>query len=597
MNTLPTSDARTPTPFLARGLLTWSVGLLMVLGGGALAQEAQGQSSAGDTTANAPSALDARLFYQLLLGELSLRQGDPGSAFSIVLDAARRTQNGELFQRAIQIALQGRSGDSALTAARAWSEADPRSVEARRFELQILLATNRMADTPAVLDALLQRLPAGDRLDAIHAIPQTYARVPDKQAVLRALEPLLERLALQTDQRAAAWTALARLHWAANQKTQALSWVERAVRTQPENPQAALFALELLENGEPSESSVRLHLQHPMGRSNVALRIGYARLLLDKQRTADARRELLSIHQDHPQAAEAWLLSAALDVQDKRWNEAREGAERFLALARDSGDERLVRAMNQGYLMLARVAENTGDFAAANAWLDRIDNSEEVMAAQIRRASVLARQGQLDQARALLRQLPERQPDDARNKVLAEAQLLRDLKRHAQAFELYQQATTRWPDDTDLLYEAAMAAERVDRIDDMERLLRRVIALNPDQAHAYNALGYTLADRKLRLPEARQLVEKAVSLAPNDAYIRDSLGWVAFREGNLTLARELLESAYRQQPDAEIAAHLGEVLWVMGQQAEARRIWREGLLLASDNETLLGTLKRLNVQP
>ena len=220
-----------------------------------------------------------------------------------------------------------------------------------------------------------------------------------------------------------------------------------------------------------------------------------------------------------------------------------------------------------------------------------------MLAAQIRRASVLARQGQLEQARALLRQLPERQPDDARNKRLAEAQLLRDLKKHTEAFVVYQDVVARWPDDTDLMYEAAMAAERANRLDDMERLLRRVIALKPDQAHAYNALGYSLADRSLRLPEARQLIEKAVALAPNDAYIRDSLGWVAFREGKLEQARELLTSAYRQQADAEIAAHLGEVLWVMGQQDEAKRIWREGLLRASDNETLLSTLKRLNVQP
>ena len=587
MNTSTAPDKPHHTPVWARCLALCA----LAIGLGQPAVWAQAP------TTPARSALDARLFYQLLLGEISLRQGDAGSAYSIVLDAARRTRDGDLFQRAIQMALQARSGDSALAAARAWSEANPASVEARRFELQILLATNRMVDTPAVLDALVQQLPASERAQALHAIAQTYARVPDKAAVVRTLQSTLERWTSQPDLASAAWTALARLHWAADQKSAALPAVERAMRAQPSDAQAALFALELMENGEATEPWVQLHLQTPAGRNNAALRTAYARVLLDSQRGADARRELQALTREQPTAAEAWLIMAGLDVQDKRWPQAQAATERFLALARDSGDERLKRATNQAYLLLARVAENTGDFAAANAWLDRIENSEEVLAAQIRRASVLARQGQLEQARALLRQLPERQPDDARNKRLAEAQLLRDLKKHTEAFVVYQDVVARWPDDTDLMYEAAMAAERANRLDDMERLLRRVIDLKPDQAHAYNALGYSLADRSLRLPEARQLIEKAVALAPNDAFIRDSLGWVAFREGKLEQARELLTSAYRQQADAEIAAHLGEVLWVMGQQDEAKRIWREGLLLASDNETLLSTLKRLNVQP
>ncbi len=131
----------------------------------------------------------------------------------------------------------------------------------------------------------------------------------------------------------------------------------------------------------------------------------------------------------------------------------------------------------------------------------------------------------------------------------------------------------------------------------MERLLRQLIAAKPDHYHAYNALGYSLADRNLRLVEARQLIEKAVSLSPNDAYIQDSLGWVEFRLGNTARALEILTAAYAKRPDAEIAAHLGEVLWVQGQREQALKIWREGLLSAGDNETLQDTLKRLQVKP
>ena len=561
---------------------------------------AQDNSKPSTNGASVPSqsALDARLFYQLLLGEISMQQGDPGTAYSLMLDSARRTKNSDLFQRAIQMALQARSGDSALAAARAWAEVQPTSVDARRFELQILLATGQLVPSMVALETLLELMPAKERQEAVHAVPQTYARVPDKAQTLKALQPLLERLTRQPALASAAHTALARLHWATDAQAQAVKEMEQALTQSIDDTQAAVFALELLENGQNSaEMWLKRHLDTPAGRSNVALRTAHVRTLLDMQRRIDARTELQALTTQHPTAAEAWLLLASLDLQEKKLAAAQTNAERFLGLARDSGNERLVRAMNQAYLMLAQIAESNNDFAAANAWLDRIENNEEVLAAQIRRASLLARQGQLPQARALLRNLPERTPQDLRNKRIAEAQLLRDLKRHADAFGVFQDIVARWPEDTDLLYEAAMSAERANLLDDMERLLRRVMTLKPDHAHAYNALGYSLAERNMRLPEARQLIEKAVALAPKDAYIRDSLGWVAFREGNLAKAKEVLQSAYQQQPDAEIAAHLGEVLWTMGEKDQALKIWREGLLLANDNETLQATLRRLRVTP
>jgi len=166
-----------------------------------------------------------------------------------------------------------------------------------------------------------------------------------------------------------------------------------------------------------------------------------------------------------------------------------------------------------------------------------------------------------------------------------------------QAFEVYGEAVRRFPDDGELLYDQAMMAEKANRPVEMEALLRRLMAARPDHQHAYNALGYYLADRGERLQEAKQLIEKAVSLAPDDAYIQDSLGWVEFRLGNTDKSLAILRAAYAKRPDAEIAAHLGEVLWVSGQRDQALKIWREGLILAADNETLVNTLKRLKVQP
>jgi Flp pilus assembly protein TadD len=234
-----------------------------------------------------------------------------------------------------------------------------------------------------------------------------------------------------------------------------------------------------------------------------------------------------------------------------------------------------------------------GDFKAAEGWLARIDSPQRALEVQTRRATLLARQGQLRQARELVRRVPESTPAEGRAKLVAEAQVLREVKRWGDAYEVLAQAVVRHPDDTEVLYEQAMMAEKLNKLDDMERLLRRVIELKPDHQHAYNALGYSLADRGQRLHEARELIRKALELAPGDPFITDSLGWVEFRLGRHDEALKLLQKAYATRPDTEIAAHLGEVLWVTGQRDDARRIWREARNRDASNDVLRETLARL----
>jgi tetratricopeptide (TPR) repeat protein len=252
--------------------------------------------------------------------------------------------------------------------------------------------------------------------------------------------------------------------------------------------------------------------------------------------------------------------------------------------------------MVQAYLSLAQIAEQRRDYAQAKSWLDRVVSADDLPSVQIRRASLLARQGKLEQARKLLRNLPANTPAEERFRMTAEIQLLRDQKHYTAAYEMLGEALKRDPADLDLAYDQAMVAEKMGRIEDMERLLRTVIAGRPDYHHAYNALGYSLAERNQRLPEARQLILKALEFAPGDPLISDSLGWVEFRMGNLPEAARILQSAYKAKPDAEIAAHLGEVMWTMGRRDQATVIWKEGLQLGADNETLLETLKRLRVR-
>ncbi|RYY66861.1 MAG: tetratricopeptide repeat protein, partial [Comamonadaceae bacterium] len=358
----------------------------------------------------------------------------------------------------------------------------------------------------------------------------------------------------------------------------------------------ALLALELMEPKRPeAEVLVRQYLA---GQPLPELRMGYARALLDAQRYAEALEQLKTVTAQRPEFAEAWLVRGSLLAQDNQLPAAEEALRRYVQLAQDQagGDERN-RGLAQAYLGLAQVAEKRGDFTAAGAWLDRIENAQDLMAAQNRRASILARQGRMDEARQLLRALPERTPADARMKLMAEINLLREHKQYKPALDLLAQAAAKDPADTDLLYDQAMLAEKVGDFAGMEQLLRRLIAAKPDYHHAYNALGYSLAERNLRLPEAKQLIQKALEFAPGDPFISDSLAWVEFRMGNKAEALRILQAAYKDRPDPEIAAHLGEVLWSMGQVDQAKAIWREGLLHSSDNETLVETLKRLQVKP
>jgi len=245
--------------------------------------------------------------------------------------------------------------------------------------------------------------------------------------------------------------------------------------------------------------------------------------------------------------------------------------------------------------MLAQAAEMQKDFKAAEAWLAKVDSPQRALDVQIRRASLLAKQGRLQDGIDLIRKAPESGNDDARAKVLAEVQLLRDAKQWQRSYTVLGTANERFAKDPDLLYEQAMMAEKLSRIDDMERLLRRVIELRPDHHHAHNALGFSLADRGLRLPEAKALIQRALELAPGEPFITDSLGWVEYRMGNRDEAIKQLSQAYRSRPDPEIAAHLGEVLWVNGQRDEARRILREGRSRDEANDVLRETVARLKV--
>ncbi len=236
-------------------------------------------------------------------------------------------------------------------------------------------------------------------------------------------------------------------------------------------------------------------------------------------------------------------------------------------------------------------------FEEALGWLHKVHGAEQAGAAREREAFVLVRLNRTDEGMKLLQQLPGDTPEERTQRILLQGQLLREARRYQESYDLLDRALQASPDDSGLLYEAAMSAERLDRIDVMESRLRRLLQLHPDYAHAYNALGYSLADRNIRLQEAYQLIDHALALSPDDGFIVDSMGWVQFRLGNLAAARASLTRAFHLKADPDVAAHLGEVLWALGDRSAARTLLLDAQKRDGDSDTLRETLQRLNIQP
>lgn len=557
-------------------------------------------SQSQQAPATETSGLDAELFYRLLVGEITAREGDAGAGYALMLDSARKTNDAQLYQRAVEIALQSRSGDAALQAAQAWRQAQPDNRDPNRYVLQILIALNRIQDTLEPLKKGVELAPIADRSRAISAIPTAYARVSDKKLAATVVENALGTYVINPTTAVAAWTTVGRMRLAAGDADGALDAAQKGQATDALAEGPALVALELMNPKMPAAEAVVKKYFASNPKAIPEIRMGYARGLLDAMRYGEASTELQIVIKDKPEFAPAWLVLGSLQLQDNQLAQAQTSLERYVALSlaasQKTEDDEPDRGLAQAYLSLAQIAEKRKDFAGAEAWINKIDNSADMMQAQTRRASILASRGQLAEGRQLIRSLPERNPGDARAKLLAEVGLLRDLKQYKLAYDVLGEAVKADARDTDLLYDQAMMAEKLGQLTEMERLLRQVIEIKPDAYNAYNALGYSFAERNMRLPEAKQLIKKALEFVPNDPFIRDSLGWVEFRLGNNADAAKIFADAFKTKPDAEIAAHYGEVLWAMGQRDKALGIWREGQLLNPQNETLVETLKRLKVR-
>lgn len=520
--------------------------------------------------------LTGQILYQFLLAEIAAQRGQFALSASAFLDLANSTRDPRIARRAAEVAFHSRQQDVALDAVRLWLSIEPESQQARQMHSTLLLSSGRIEELGASLARELAQASPNPG-EALMRLARAFNRYPDKQAIHRLFiqltQPYLEL--------AEARFVRAQAELGIGDTVRARSEIDQALALRPDWDAAALFKAELLPKGAAQLDFLKDWLAANPGAQDV--RLAYARSLVSEKRYEDARVEFRRLLAANPDSPEMLYAVGILALQVNDAGEAEQQLKRYVEIGR--GD------VNPARFYLGQIAEQAKRLDEAIGWYDQVATGEHAMQARVRAAQVLLRQNKLDEARARLAAARGTAPDDPRL-VVAEAQLLRDAGRHADAYAFLEKILEARPDDADVLYETALAAEKLDYMDVMERHLRRVIALKPESAQGYNALGYSLADRNMRLEEAEQLIDRAVALAPDDAAILDSKGWLLFRQGKLPAALEYLRMAFAKMPDGEIAAHLGEVLWALGKRDEAAAVWREAAKAHPGNEVLTATIKR-----
>jgi len=523
--------------------------------------------------------LNEPTLYELLLGEIAQQRGDYALAAKTYLELARRTRDPRVARRAVEVASKANLPELAIEAARTWYDIEPESPQALQVLAAMLVAARRVEEAEPYLEKLLST--GGVAPDSgFLQLNRLLAGNPDKSSNLR----VVRNLAARHPKVPAAHFAVAQAAMAAGDDTAALAAIRGALELRPEWETAVLLEAEVLQKRSPAEASKRLGAfveKYPKSRD---ARFGYARLLVLEKRYPEARTQFEAVLAASPGNTDVIYTVGLLAFQLKDYAVAEDTLKKLLGTN--------YRDPNNVLYLLGQIAEEQKHWPDAVQWYERIKNGEQAVPARMRTANAIAKQGKLEDARAYLRRAAVENPDQEVQLLVAEAQLLRDANLNRDAFDLLDEALRKEPEQPELLYDFALTAEKLERYDLAESNLRKLIAVQPDRAHAYNALGYSFADRNTRLPEARKLIEKALELAPEDFFIIDSLGWVQYREGDLKGAAATLRRAFGGRPDAEIGAHLGEVLWRLGERDEAKRIWQEALKAGPDNETLQKTIKR-----
>ena len=567
-----------------RAILTLSAAFASAV----LVPSARAEQSGGESLPNI--AVSEQLIQKYLSAELSFQRGDKFAAYSTMMSLARSLRDPRLARRALEFAIAGSLGGEAVKAARLWREIAPQSEEATQAVVGLLISSGRIDEVKTVLAQQLAASSPEALPNTIALLQRQLARIQDRSRAYGLLRELLEPYGDVLDAR----LTLAQAAMVAGDRATALTEARAALAKHPSSDLVALVLAQIIEDRAESVQSLVAFLQkNPKSRE---VRLAYARTLIEQNKVAEAKAQFALLLTHHPDDRTTLYALGLMAAQAGEMREAESYLSKYIQTLGDQPDRE--RDSTQALLVLAQIAEDKNDTAAALKWLEKIepDNQGSYISATLRRAMLLAKAKDPEAARALLQQAEVRNDDDRAKLTVGEAQLLRDAGRLDDALRMVADALELNKNNIDLLYEHAMLAERAKQFDLMERELRKLIKVAPDNQHAYNALGYSFADRNLRLQEAFDLISKANQIAPNDPYILDSLGWVEFRLGRLEQALKTLQRAYEIKADAEIAAHLGEVMWKMGRQDEAKKLWRSANDKDPKNETLKATLQRLQIK-
>jgi tetratricopeptide (TPR) repeat protein len=550
---------------------------------------ARGGMQAGSGETLPAAQLSEDVLFRYLSGEIAEQRGDWEYAFVNMLQAAQETRDPRLARRAAEIAIGARQKDEALAAIKLWREVAPHSDDALQLQLGMALMEGDLANARPILEERLQSTKPPLLGAAILQTQRLLARSSDKAAAQKLLEDVLAPYPNLLESH----LALAQAAYGAGDSARAVREAHAALAIAPKSELAVLTLAQVLKDRNDALKALADYLKANSKSRDV--RLAYARFLVEEKRFDAARAEFNILLKEEPGDLTALYALGLLSAQHNDLKSAEKYLSAYVAGLSAQPDEE--RDPTQALLILSQIAEQRGDNAAALKWLEQVPPGapQSYLLAQVKRAQLMAKGGDLDGARRVLHDAKTEDKDEELQLIVAESQLLRDANRAPEGLEVLEDGLKRYPDNTDLLYDQAMMAEKLNRLELMEASLRRIIELDPKNQNAYNALGYSLAERNLRLDEAQALIAKARELAPDDPFIMDSMGWVQFRLGRLKEAESLLRQAYRMRPDPEIAAHLGEVLWELGQREDARKLWREANNKDPKNDTLKNTLGRLQV--
>ncbi len=519
------------------------------------------------------------MLYQFLLGEIASQRGELRLSAEAYTDLAVRTRDARVAKRATEVAMFARNPTLALKNARLWQSLEPASPKALQMLSSLLVNSGRIAEAKPYLQTWIKTGKGGEVFMQLHGL---MARQKDKQAIFDLVADLSAAYPSVPEAR----FSVAQAAWHAGKGERALSELDETMRLKPDWASVPLFKAQVLQQMRGDDAALAFFndfLATAPGEREV--RLAYAKQLARSARFAESRAQFEILVRDMPDNPENHLAIGLIAMQTNDLDSAEASMTKALALGHP--DEAGVR------FHLGQLAEARGRSEQALTWYQSVGQSRQQLDAQLRAAVVMAKLGRVPQALEWLAGLAP--SDDAGRIQVAqtEAQVLREARDYQGVITALTKALEKMPDAADLLYDRAMAAEKINRLDMLETDLRRLIKLKPESAHAYNALGYTLADRTPRTKEAIELLEKALKLEPDDPFIQDSMGWALFKAKRYDEAVDFLRRAHVAKPDPEISAHLGEALWMKGDKEEAQRIWKGSLQNHPDNESLRETTSRL----